>query len=152
MSSAREVVVNIILVEYLDKKDPCISLKDYIDSNYREQSLLMKDDPNLVMMEYKKFKKENSAKRQKTKNVYGKDSLIIEERTNLYDMRLLNGNVEEGESVQERTNPCGNRRLLIDNVDENTDIVDEIINDNRVWNLNESDVIFDGTKKHVIGG
>ena len=52
MTNTREVLKNIVL-ENLDKEDPCTSLKDYIYSNYGEQSLLLKDYPNLVMMEYK---------------------------------------------------------------------------------------------------
>ena len=71
MDSTREVLKTIVL-ENLDKEDPCISLKEYVDSNYGEQSLLAEIDQTSIMIEYKNYKKQISSKRQKTRNKYGK--------------------------------------------------------------------------------
>ena len=90
--------------------------------------------------------------------------MIVEKISNLYDTILLSNNVPENtqddqekgkerehvcventvydqDKEKERENLCDNRRLLVDNLEEDMEIGDERINDTGVWNLDDTDVI-----------
>ena len=94
MGSTQELLKTVVC-ENVYKKDPCIILKDYINSNYGEQSILVEDDQISIMSDYNKYKKDTSAKRQKTRKDYRKDTVIVEERSNLCGTILLSNNVLE---------------------------------------------------------